>query len=147
VRRLKDNDGRFLWSDGLVAGEPARLLGYPVLIEDYQTSRLMPRRLRSVISPGMPAERPDLRVLRDPFSASHVVLRNRASAVVFDFGAIKLLKFGLSLRAVGRRSQGARSGACVTRVNLALSSCFLPSKQCEAGTRPILINLSSRFRS
>ncbi len=32
VRKLKDADGRFLWSDGLASGEPARLLGYPVLI-------------------------------------------------------------------------------------------------------------------
>lgn len=31
VRKLKDMDGRFLWSDGLAAGEPARLMGYPVL--------------------------------------------------------------------------------------------------------------------
>ncbi len=27
VRKMKDADGRFLWSDGLAAGEPARLLG------------------------------------------------------------------------------------------------------------------------
>ncbi len=33
VRKMKDADGRFLWSDGLAAGEPARLMGYPVLIE------------------------------------------------------------------------------------------------------------------
>ena len=32
VRKMKDADGRFLWSDGLAAGEPARLMGYPVLI-------------------------------------------------------------------------------------------------------------------
>ncbi|MGI9395453.1 MAG: phage major capsid protein, partial [Boseongicola sp.] len=34
VRKIKDADGRFLWSDGLAAGEPARLLGYPVLIAE-----------------------------------------------------------------------------------------------------------------
>jgi len=34
VRKLKDADGRFLWSDGLAAGEPARLLGYAVLIAE-----------------------------------------------------------------------------------------------------------------
>ncbi len=34
VRKLKDADGRFLWSDGLAAGQPARLLGYPVLIAE-----------------------------------------------------------------------------------------------------------------
>jgi len=32
VRKLKDRDGRFFWSDGIAAGQPARLLGYPVLI-------------------------------------------------------------------------------------------------------------------
>ena len=34
VRKLKDADGRFLWSDGLAAAEPARLMGYPVLITE-----------------------------------------------------------------------------------------------------------------
>jgi HK97 family phage major capsid protein len=34
VRKMKDADGRFLWSDGLAAGEPARLLGYPVLVAE-----------------------------------------------------------------------------------------------------------------
>ena len=34
VRRMRDGDGRYLWSDGLAAGEPARLLGYPVLISE-----------------------------------------------------------------------------------------------------------------
>ena len=34
VRKLKDTDGRFLWSDGLAAGEPARLMGYPVLVAE-----------------------------------------------------------------------------------------------------------------
>ena len=34
VRKLKDADGRHLWSDGFAAGEPARLLGYPVLIAE-----------------------------------------------------------------------------------------------------------------
>jgi len=32
LRKLKDADGRMLWSDGLAAGEPARLLGYPVTL-------------------------------------------------------------------------------------------------------------------
>ena len=32
VRKMKDADGRFMWSDGLAANEPARLMGYPVLV-------------------------------------------------------------------------------------------------------------------
>ena len=34
VRKMKDADGRFLWSDGLVAGQPSTLMGYPVLVAE-----------------------------------------------------------------------------------------------------------------
>ncbi len=102
VRKLKDGDGRFLWSDGLATGEPARLMGYPVLIAedmpDVATDSL------SIafgdFSAGYTiAERPDLRVLRDPFSAKPHVLffaTKRVGGDVSDFAAIKLLKFGTS---------------------------------------------------
>ncbi|MGV6839067.1 MAG: phage major capsid protein [Planktomarina sp.] len=102
VRKLKDNDGRFLWSDGLAAGEPARLLGYPVVIAEDMPD----------ISAGSysiafgdfakgytVAERPDMRVLRDPFSAKPHVLfyaTKRVGGDVTDFAAIKLLKFDAS---------------------------------------------------
>ena len=45
------------------------------------------------------AERPDLRVLRDPFSAKpHVIFyaTKRVGGAVSDFAAIKLLKFGIA---------------------------------------------------
>jgi HK97 family phage major capsid protein len=32
LRKLKDDVGRVIWSDGMAAGEPARLMGYPVAI-------------------------------------------------------------------------------------------------------------------
>lgn len=99
VRRMKDADGRFLWSDGLAAGEPARLLGYPVVIAEDMPD----------IAPGADAiafgdfaagytiaERPDLRILRDPFTAKPHVLfyaTKRVGADVSDFSAIKLLRF------------------------------------------------------
>jgi HK97 family phage major capsid protein len=34
IRKLKDAEGRFIWADGLAAAEPARLLGYPVVIAE-----------------------------------------------------------------------------------------------------------------
>lgn len=34
IRKLKDTTGRFLWTDGLAAGQPATLLGYPVVIAE-----------------------------------------------------------------------------------------------------------------
>ncbi len=102
VRQIKDAEGRFLWTDGLAAGEPARLLGYPVLIAED-----MPDIAADSLSIAFGdfgagytiAERPDLRILRDPFSAKPHVLffaTKRVGGDVSDFAAIKLLKFSVS---------------------------------------------------
>ncbi len=102
VRKMKDADGRFLWSDGLAAGEPARLMGYPVLIaEDMPdiATDAMAIAFGDFGSGYTIAERPDLRVLRDPFSAKPHVLfyaTKRVGGDVTDFAAIKLMKFGTS---------------------------------------------------
>ena len=100
VRKLKDGDGRFLWADGLAAGEPARLLGYRVLIaEDMPDieSDSYSIAFGDFAAGYTIAERPDLRILRDPFSAKPHVLffaTKRVGGDVSDFAAIKLLKFG-----------------------------------------------------
>ncbi|MBT0957065.1 phage major capsid protein [Alphaproteobacteria bacterium KMM 3653] len=102
VRTLKDADGRFLWSDGLAAAEPARLLGYPVLIAEDMPDVASDATAIAFgdFSAGYTiAERPDLRVLRDPFSAKPHVLfyaTKRVGGDVSDFAAIKLLKFAVS---------------------------------------------------
>ena len=102
VRKLKDNDGRFLWSDGLAAGEPARLMGYPVVIaEDMPDgdTDAFAIAFGDFEAGYTVAERPDLRVLRDPFSAKPHVLfyaTKRVGGDVSDFAAIKLLKFGVA---------------------------------------------------
>ncbi|MBS1303594.1 phage major capsid protein [Loktanella sp. SALINAS62] len=99
VRKLKDADGRFLWSDGLASAEPARLMGYPVLIaEDMPDAATgtSPIAFGDFAAGYTVAERPDLRVLRDPFSAKPHVLfyaTKRVGGGVSDFAAIKLLKF------------------------------------------------------
>lgn len=102
IRKLKDNDGRFLWSDGLAAGEPARLMGYPVLIAEDMPDIASDATAIAFGDFGAGytvAERPDLRVLRDPFSAKPHVLfyaTKRVGGAVSDCGAIKLLKFAIS---------------------------------------------------
>ena len=102
VRKQKDADGRFLWSDGLAAGEPARLLGYPVLVAEDMPDVADGADAIAFgdFSAGYTiAERPDLRVLRDPFSAKPHVLfyaTKRVGGAVSDFAAIKLLKFAAS---------------------------------------------------
>jgi len=99
VRKLKDGDGRFLWSDGLAAGQPSLLLGYPVVIcEDMpDIASWAPAIAFGDFAAGYTiAERPDLRVLRDPFSAKPNVLfyaTKRVGGDVTDFHAIKVLKF------------------------------------------------------
>ena len=102
VRKMKDADGRFLWADSLAAGEPARLMGYPVLVaEDMPdiAANAYAIAFGDFRAGYTVAERPDLRVLRDPFSAKPYVLfyaTKRVGGDVSDFAAIKLLKFALS---------------------------------------------------
>ena len=102
VRKMKDADGRFLWSDGLAAGEPARLMGYPVLIaEDMPdiANNAYAVAFGDFASGYTIAERPDMRVLRDPFSAKPHVLfyaSKRVGGDVSDYAAIKLLRFAVS---------------------------------------------------
>ncbi len=99
VRKMKDADGRFLWSDGLAAAEPARLMGYPVLVAEDMPD-IAPDAFAIAFGDFRAgytvAERPDLRVLRDPFSAKPHVLfyaTRRVGGDVSDFKAIKLLRF------------------------------------------------------
>ena len=102
VRKMKDADGRFMWGDSLQAGEPARLMGYPVLIaEDMPdvAANAHPIAFGDFVSGYTIAERPDLRILRDPFSAKPNVLfyaSKRVGGDITDFAAIKLLKVAVS---------------------------------------------------
>ncbi len=102
VRKMKDADGRFLWSDGLAAGEPSRLMGYPVVVSED-----MPDIAANAYAVAFGdfraaytiAERPDLRILRDPFSAKPNVLfyaNKRVGGDITDYAAVKLLKIAVS---------------------------------------------------
>ncbi|MEM8790798.1 MAG: phage major capsid protein [Pseudomonadota bacterium] len=100
IRALKDSQGRFLWNEGFAADQPARLMGYPVHVVEE-----MPDIAADSLSIAFGdfnrgytiAERPDVRLLRDPFSARPNVVffaTKRVGGDVTDFEAIKLLKFG-----------------------------------------------------
>jgi HK97 family phage major capsid protein len=98
VRKIKDTEGRFMWSDGLAANAPATLMGYRVLIaEDMPdiAANAYPIAFGDFSAGYTIAERPDLRILRDPFSAKPNVLfyaSKRVGGDVTDYAAIKLLK-------------------------------------------------------
>ena len=102
VRKMKDADGRFLWADGLAAAEPARLMGYPVLVcEDMPdiAANAFAIAFGDFRAGYTIAERRDLRILRDPFSAKPHVLfyaSKRVGGDVTDYAAIKLLKIALA---------------------------------------------------
>ncbi|MEM6944443.1 MAG: phage major capsid protein, partial [Pseudomonadota bacterium] len=102
VRKMKDNQGRFLWVEGISEDSPARLLGYPVLLAEDMPD--ISQNSYSIafgdFSRGYTiAERPDIRILRDPYSAKPNVAffaTKRVGGDVTDYHAIKLLKFGTS---------------------------------------------------
>ena len=102
VRKMKDSDGRFLWAESLAAGQPARLMGYPVIVAEEMPDIASGANAIAFGDFGLAytiAERPDLRVMRDPFSAKPHVLfyaSKRVGGDVTDFAAIKLLKFATS---------------------------------------------------
>lgn len=102
VRKMKDSDGRFLWAESLQSGQPARLMGYPVIIAEEMPDIASGANAIAFGDFGLAytiAERPDLRVMRDPFSAKPHVLfyaSKRVGGDVTDFAALKLLKFATS---------------------------------------------------
>lgn len=100
VRKMKDAQGRFLWLEGLSTEHPARLLGYPVAIVEEMPDIASDAHAIAFGDFGHGytiAERPDMRILRDPYSAKPNVMffaTKRVGGDVTDFAAIKTLKFG-----------------------------------------------------
>ena len=96
VRKLKDQDGAYLWSPGIAAGQPASLLGYPVAaFED------MPDPAASSLSIAVGdlraayqiVGRLGIRVLRDnltnkPFVGFYSTKRTGGDVVNFEAGKI-----------------------------------------------------------
>ena len=72
LRRLEDGDGRFAYQDGIAAGEPGRLLGWPVYPDpDAPPGQLMFGNFRD----GYTVElRPFMTIIRNPFSMKPNVL-------------------------------------------------------------------------
>jgi len=99
VRKLKDNDGNYIWRAGLEAGASATLLGKPIEIDDN-----MPDLATGSLSLAygdfnrgyVITDRMGVRVLRDPYTNKPFVMfytTKRVGGGVQDFAAIKLLKF------------------------------------------------------
>lgn len=101
VRKLKTDDGAFLWQPGMVEGQPDRLLGYPVVeaedMPDVATGAY-PIAFGNFRSGYLIAERSATQILRDPFTNKpfvHFYATKRVGGQVLDSAAIKLLKIEL----------------------------------------------------
>ncbi|WP_267352014.1 phage major capsid protein [Sphingomonas sp. GM_Shp_2] len=99
IRKLKTLDGRFLWAPGLVAGQPATLLGYPVVeAEDMpDIAADAPAIAFGNFRAGyLVAERSETAILRDPYTNKPFVTfyaTKRVGGCVSDSQAIKLMRF------------------------------------------------------
>lgn len=101
VRKFKAADGSFLWQPGIMDGQPARLLGYPVIeAEDMPdvAANALPIAFGNFRNGYLIAERSATAILRDPFTNKPFVnfyATRRVGGQVLDSDAIKLLRIGL----------------------------------------------------
>ncbi len=98
VRKLKAADGSFLWQPGIMEGQPARLLGYPVVeAEDMPdvAASAFPVAFGNFRNGYLITERTATSILRDPYTNKPFVnfyATKRVGGQVLDSDAIKLLK-------------------------------------------------------
>ncbi len=103
VRKLKNTNGDYLWSDGLSQDQPSRLLGFRVR-DDFEG---MPAPAANSFSIALGdfrrgytiLDRTAVRTLRDPFTRKGFVKfysTKRVGGDVVNFDAIKLLKFSVA---------------------------------------------------
>jgi HK97 family phage major capsid protein len=100
VRKLKDEDGNYIWQPAASAGGAATLMNFPIAesedMPDIDTDSF-PIAFGDFKRGYLIVDRIGVRVLRDPYSAKPFVLfytTKRVGGGIQDFDAIKLLKFG-----------------------------------------------------
>jgi HK97 family phage major capsid protein len=102
VRKLRDENGRYLWIDSLILGQPDKLLNYPVVEAEDMPS--IASNSLSIAFANMKLgyrviDRMGIRILRDPFTDKPFVkfyTTKRVGGDVINFDAIKLMKFAAS---------------------------------------------------
>jgi HK97 family phage major capsid protein len=99
IRKFKTSDGAFIWQPGLVSGQPASLLGYPVIeAEDMPdiAANSLSIAFGNFKAGYVIAERNATSILRDPYTHKpyvHFYATKRVGGQVVNSEAIKLLKF------------------------------------------------------
>lgn len=100
VRKLRDGDSNYLWQPSFQAGEPSRLLGYPVAgFEDMPThtgTGALAIAFADMSQAYQIVDRMGIRVLRDPYTSKPYIkfyTTKRVGGDVLNFEAIKLIAF------------------------------------------------------
>jgi HK97 family phage major capsid protein len=102
IRKFRTSDGALLWQPSLMAGQPASLLGYPVIeAEDMPdiAANALAIAFGNFQAGYLIAERSETQVLRDPYSHKpfvHFYAVKRIGGMVSNSEAIKLLKFSVN---------------------------------------------------
>ncbi len=102
IRKFKTSDGQFLWQASLVNGQPATLLGYPVVeAEDMPdiAANSLSIAFGNFRAGYLIAERSETSILRDPYTNKPFVTfyaTKRVGGCVSNSEAIKLMKFAAS---------------------------------------------------
>jgi len=102
IRKMKDGQGNYLWTNSIVAGQPDRLLGYPVALDEG-----MPDIAADTCAVAFGnwkrgyaiVDKPGLRLIVDRVTRkgwTKLYFSKRVGGGVVDSNAIKLLKFGTS---------------------------------------------------
>lgn len=98
VRKFKDGDGNYLWTNGVQAGQPASLLGYPVVIaEDMPdiAAGSYPVAFGNWQRGYVITDRPEMSMVRDTVTRkgfTRLYTAKRTGGAILDSNAIKLLK-------------------------------------------------------
>lgn len=99
IRQLKDSQGRFLWTDGIAAGQASTLLGYPVVIAESMAgvaANTFPILFGDFSRAYILCENGGLRVTVDDNvtvpGRIKWYLRRRLGGVVYDNNAVRAIK-------------------------------------------------------
>lgn len=100
VRKFKDTTNNYLWRPPAAPGEPASLLGFPVMeCEDMpdMASNSLSMLFADIASAYLIVDRVGVRILRDPYTAKPYVIfymTKRVGGGIQNFDAVKGLRFG-----------------------------------------------------
>jgi HK97 family phage major capsid protein len=102
IRKFKTADGAFIWTPGMVTGQPDTLFGYPVVESEDMPSIAAgstPIAFGNFKAGYLIAERSETNILRDPYSNKPYVnfyATKRIGGAVSNSEAIKLLRISVS---------------------------------------------------